>query len=413
MSRHGVIGAVFILALCTATYLSLEMQWRYAVVEGNLLNGNGVILTDWEHSADGVSLVQHGAEQWVCLSPKTDGHIPFLMRAVPLSTDFDYLRVSAETKADHLIPGAEAWRKGYLLLWSFDAQSKFLWYWPKKVAIATGISDWLGHELIVPVLDAVKETRLVAYNAGLMGQMCVRDLQVDGLREKRAFVFLRYSLFLAWAGAAFWVAVVVVVAPGSRSLKPVFHALSLLMLIAIMLPQPYYGMTTEPVERSVRWLIFGVTLGPPAEDSLARRPFQPPQSPGEEQAVREKSDSRSGIDQNVAPLASPGWLAEGLVFFSLEEILHATGFFLLAFFAFVAFPRTSVALIGTFLCLAVVASESAQLLLVTRSSEWHDLFADGAGAFIGGSGGALVRFGFGLILRQPKPVLPPVQGLDE
>ena len=79
---------------------------------------------------------------------------------------------------------------------------------------------------------------------------------------------------------------------------------------------------------------------------------------------------------------------------------------LLAFLAGLAFHRTSLVVLGASLCLAVVGSETMQLMLITRSSEAADLVTDLAGAAAGLAAAALLRFGRGLGRAPPDP-LPP------
>ena len=60
------------------------------------------------------------------------------------------------------------------------------------------------------------------------------------------------------------------------------------------------------------------------------------------------------------------------------------------------------------LCAGPAASESFQFLLVTRSSEWRDLLADGIGVLIGVSAAALIRLSFGSREREPESGPPAI-----
>jgi len=95
MTRESVILTVLALTLCVTTYLILELPWRYTVVDADLLKDQSLVdgLAHWKKSTSGLTINE--TQRQFCLDPATPGNVPFLVRSIPLSPKFDFVRVSA------------------------------------------------------------------------------------------------------------------------------------------------------------------------------------------------------------------------------------------------------------------------------------------------------------------------------
>ena len=227
MTRQSTVLIMLLTALCAVTYSIVELPWRYSVVEPDILQDHSLVdgLAHWKKSKSGVTA--NAEEQQLCLESAAPGNIPFLIRSIPLSAEFEFLRIGAESKADSLAPGDEPWQQGHLFVRNFDDKGTWLWYWPSKLAVLAENRSWADDWLTIPVQDTVKSMRLVAYNGGHAGEICFRNLRVEGLRERSIFTFMRYGLFIAWGTLLLWAAYVVWKARGSAVLKALFLGLGL------------------------------------------------------------------------------------------------------------------------------------------------------------------------------------------
>ncbi len=397
MARQSTVLIVLLTALCAATYLIIERPWRYSVVEPDVFQDQNLVdgLAHWKKSTSGLRINE--TQKYLCLGPGTPANIPFLLRSIPLSPKFDFVRISAGSKAVRLAPGNKPWQQGHILVRSFNGEGTWLWYWPSKLAVLAGNSPWADHRLTVPVHNTIRDMWLVVYNGGQSGEICLRSLHVEGLRERSIFGFMRYGLFIAWGGLLLWAGRAVLKARGSPFFKAIFLGVGLATLVMVVLPQPHYSRLVNPFEESLSSVVVS---------SEAKSPYQadaggPPTTRGlPDSEVPSRFEKERGFEIRVL-----GWILERV---SLEDVLHAASFLLLAFFACLAYRHLSLPVLLLLLWAGAAASESLQFLLVTRSSEWRDLLADGIGVLIGVSAAALIRLSFGSREREPESGPPAI-----
>ncbi len=390
MTRAGQ-GLILVAGLCLLTYLTLELPWRYRVAAEQLL-ANGDLsegLAGWEHSGEGVDLVQAADSPMVRLAPPADGQASFLSQLLllPEWAGFDYLRVALQLKTDDVIAGAEPWQKLVAIIWSFDREAQFIWYWPKSIAVVDGRQDWTPAQLVIPLAGDVSAARLVVFNGAVAGTAELRGLTVQGLTERPAFRFLRLGLFGAWPAMLLWTALCFWRARGNRTLKLLSLSVAAAIVLAISLPQPYYGNLGGWVETELRGLVERPAPPVPTSNAASERPGAPgaegegaaPDPPAASDLTRSEV---TGAEEDADGAVEP---AEAVSFErpSLEELTHGFSFLLLAFLLGLAFPRLSLLRLALFIAVSAVATEVMQMLLITRSSEWRDLFADWIGAASG------------------------------
>jgi len=380
MARQSLVLTVLLTTLCVATYLVVELPWRYFAVEADVLEGQDLVdgLGHWEKSLSGLTIYE--TQKHLCLGPATPGNIPFLARSIPLSPKSDFVRVSVRSKVVQLAPGKEPWQQGHFLVRSFNGERAWIWYWPSKLAVLAGNSPWANHQLTVPVDNMVRDMWLVVYNGGQAGEICFRSLHVEGLREQSIFTVLRYGLFVAWGALLLWAGRTVLTARGSHFLKAMFLGVGLATLTMIGLPQPHYGRLINPFEESLSSVVVGSQAS-----GLRRAGMDQPSA----KRLLPNSEFPSGSEtEGRLRIEVPEWILERI---SFEDIVHAGSFLLLAFFACLAYGHVSLPMLLLLLCAGSVASESFQFLLVTRSSEWRDLLADGIGVLMGVGAAGLIR----------------------
>ncbi len=401
MGRNAIISTVFVTVLCFVSYWTIETPWRFEVVAPDLVHLQDLSSgkSGWGQSRAGVSIETEPNGEVVCLKGNGDDEFASFTKKMRLASDVDHVRISSDVRFEGIVPGPERWQQGNLLFWSFDIEGNHLWYWPQKIVAGSDDNDWQDYELRVPIIDTVKFARLVAFNAGRSGTMCVRELQVEGLHEKSVFAFLRYGLALAWCLVGIFAVFAIVQTRGSHLLKVAFCTTAFAVLAGIITPQPYYAVIANPIETVLYLLISKnddtATLKQQAE-AIAR--IESPSGAGERTAPGDPSAPglEDMIDKPAEIRGAEDWIER---FFSFKGLAHGGGFWLLAFLACITFRETPLGALTVFLIVAVVSSEAMQLFLATRSSEWLDLMIDATGVFLGIGGGALARSRLSAVAR--------------
>jgi hypothetical protein len=401
MGRNALIRTVFVAVLCLVSYLAIEMPWRFEVVDADLvrLQDHLSSKSDWDLSQAGISFETDSGDQIVCLRADGDNEISSFVRDIRLGVDVDHVRVSSDVKFEGIVPGPESWHQGNLFFWSFDIEGNFLWFWPNRIAARDEDSDWETYELLVPITETVKFARLVAFNAGRSGTMCIRELQVHGLHEKNVFALLRYGLGLGWCVIGIIAVFTIGRIRASHWLKVAFGATAFAVLAGIITPQPYYAVITSPIENALYSLNSKngdiANLNNQAE---AIAPVESPSGTGERTTPGFPPEPRAEdmVDGPAKTRGAEDWMALSL---SFKALAHGSGFWLLAFLACITFRESRLGALMVFLMVAVVSSEAVQLFIVTRSSERLDLMIDAIGVVLGVGCGALARTRLSAVAR--------------
>ena len=396
---------IFVLTafLSLSTYLILELPWRYDVVRPDVLGDRAWRegIADWDRSADAVAGAPTNGSFVACLEPGDGKVLPFLSKAIAAPSDISHLRVSAGLKADRLVPGKEAWQRGHVQLWSFDADGRSLWYWPHKVAVIEDAGGWKDHALVVPVADGSRTVRFLAYNGALAGALCLRNVRIEGLAERRLFALLRHALWPLWAAALLWVGVLVMRTRRPVLLKGGLLGAGLVLLMLVLMPQPHYASFSRPLQLQLELLPSRITRAP--EPSRGREAGSEV-AQGQEEAVTHENSAEAQVSHGQAQPRPPS-VGLGLIL-TFENLAHAAAFFALAVLIGLTYGHLGLPLCVAAALLCVIASESMQFMVVTRSSQWHDLLAGAVGVALGATAGGLTRFGFRLRGRQPRPPAP-------
>ncbi|MCG8356150.1 MAG: VanZ family protein [Kiloniellales bacterium] len=427
MTRQLAIGLAGMLLLCLVTYLALEMPWRYRVTAPELLPAPTIDrhLAQWDVSPFGVSVDATARDTVVRLAPADGNGTAYIDRPFFLPDGLDHVRFGLEVRAEDLITGYQPWEKARAFVWSFDQELRLIWYWPKDLANLEGDRAWRRYSAVIPLDDRVRAMRLIAYNGAHSGSLALRNLQVEGLAEKPLFTAIRHVLVVVWVLSLVAVAVAIARASPPLWLKAACLAMGLLTLIAVAMPQPYHGEVTQRVEAWVRIVsdpgvlaaVMRDLVGRPAQDVDAAAETEPEAEPSEGQNGPEaEGPDAAGTDEADAPddavetpprgedsvdLGSQADLQEqelqerapARYRLSIWDVGHATSFFLLSLLVCTAFMTAPLPLLALCLGLSVLASESLQLMIITRSSESIDVIADTVGVVLALGLSAMIRFG--------------------
>jgi hypothetical protein len=387
MSTRLVPGLIVVLGLSLVTYLLTVPMWRYAVVESDLLAQPfaSAALQEWSLSPTGVATKTGVAsgEEFVCLAPAKNGVVSFIAKAFLPPDEVDHLLLTAEVQADDLAPGTAPWKSARLLVQSFDADQRYLPYWPKDVASLVKSQDWQPSGLIIPLAQEVTVVQVVAFNGASSGRFCIKDLKLAGLMERPAVEILRWGMWGLWAAVFAWIAFGVATSSPSVRARAAVLLVAFAIVMMVILPQPYYAKLVSPLETIVQ-----ESLPAPSEEFGAG----PMGGPGNNASpsLEKGAGPLESLPEAEDPEGSPSWarpvetaitwLRDQL---SVGQIFHAVAFLVLAFLVGLAYPRTSRPVLLVGLATSVLALETLQLLIITRSSQWEDGLAGGAGVLMG------------------------------
>jgi hypothetical protein len=231
--------------------------------------------------------------------------------------------------------------------------------------------------------------QVVAFNGASSGRFCIKDLKLAGLMERPAIEILRWGLWVLWAVAFAWIAFEVATSSPSPRARAAVLLVALTIVMMVILPQPHYAKLVSPLATLVQQ-----SLPAPSEDiasvplrveeaperdtspSLAKGPQPMEPLPEAEDPARPK-----GPSSWVQPIENANtWLRSWL---NVDNIFHAAAFLVLALLVGLAYPRTSRPVLLVGLATSVLALETLQLLIITRSSQWEDGLAGGAGVLMG------------------------------
>ena len=127
MGRKPIIRTVFVAVLCLVSYLTIEMPWRFEVVDADLAHLQDLSSgkSGWGKSRAGVSIKTEPSGEVVCLKAGGGGELASITKKMRLASDVGHVRISVEAKFEGIIPGPESWHQGNLLFWSFDLERNF------------------------------------------------------------------------------------------------------------------------------------------------------------------------------------------------------------------------------------------------------------------------------------------------
>jgi len=355
--------------LCSATYLGLSTGLRYTQAETELGPDSAppADLRNWPRSHTGIDFTLENGVAIARLAPANDGEVAALQaRLVPVAGT-DALRITLDAGGRALEDGEETWQRAQVQLLSFDANGRFLWYWPKTVAALSGDQPFRNVSAIVPLSPEVEFIRLAIYNGARSGELRVGPPRVEALAERPAFAALRWALMVAWVVYGAWIAL----ALARRAAGPVRAGLllgvGLIALFGALMPQPAFRTMSAPVRAAALSLADAIFAPSPAPV------LQPPPeaAPGEAAPPSPEAPARQLVLAPVAP--------ETDYPFSFKQLSHFAMFFLLGLAAVAAFPRTPRTAVLVCLGAFAVATEALQSFVVTRTGSLADLATDAAG----------------------------------
>jgi hypothetical protein len=161
---------------------------------------------------------------------------------------------------------------------------------------------------------------------------------------------------------------------------------ALTIVMMVILPQPYYAKLVSPLETIVQ-----ESLPAPSEEFVTGPMGVPGNNalPSVERGAG-PLESLPEVEDPAIPEGSPSWArpVETAISWlrnqlSVGQIFHAAAFLVLAFLVGLAYPRTSRPTLLVGLASGVLALETIQLLIITRSSQWEDSVAGGVGVLMG------------------------------
>lgn len=197
---------LFVALLLTAATLALFIQFeRYQVVRPQILdNGDfSAGLKGWRTTdgSNGQLLLEDGL---LVIRANEPGQFPSVRQTIAKAPDVTHVRLSAWVRHSGVTKGLRPWQAMRLLLAQKGSDGRSQWELPHVVEQSRGDGPWRHVGRLFWLPRHVKTIEVIAVLNRVAGQMQVRDLKLEVMREAVAFKWSRYALTALWIGVFPW-----------------------------------------------------------------------------------------------------------------------------------------------------------------------------------------------------------------
>ncbi|MFO1204677.1 MAG: VanZ family protein [Burkholderiales bacterium] len=366
-----VVGLLLAAVFLAAMALFFIYYDPYRDVGPNLVTGGGLDQPTlsaggaWRVRGPGVTWDGHGGVEesgGMRLEPQA-GRGVSLNYTVDRPKGARLLRVSARVRSENLVPGANRWNMGRVLLSMIDSDGH---RFARTICEIEGSRSWEPCEGVVPLAYDIVAVQMNVQNLGASGTLWVDDLRLAPAAEKSTAFYWRAGF------AALWGAVLVYCGWLARLLDRPLGAAIIAIVMVIT-----FGVTAP--EGAIELI---VDRGADAVNGLVD-----PELSATSSHVDGPADYRPRWTHEVRQAL--GW-PFGLVL-TVKKLGHLTLFALLAWLAFSSIARrrepaaaNAVVTTGAALLLFAAAAEVIQFLSASRSPSFLDWMIDTAGIVVGG-----------------------------
>lgn len=369
---------VTVIALCLVTISFFQVGNRYETFEQGILKNLDFrqLGKHWIGSPEGIT-VTPGATLGLRLD--NAGRRQTLVTQVIFNPiRYENIHVAADIKLDGVVAGKGWWRQAGIILFGLDNKGARMTYWPSKIALLSGSSDWQRYEAVIPTSATMRRLQLFVLNGGTSGVMEIRNLQIDAVEEARWSRVTRAILISLWLLIGLWILVPLSI----RYRKNLFASLSiiafLVMIAGALTPQPFLSETSDPALKKVASLL----ATPPPDEAPEIEPKNETKAgkPPEASKDRKLSNKKVAPKPGISPRSAlQGAITGGGGAYTAHFVSHFA-LTLLLLYAFQATPWWR--LIG-YLLLAAATTEVLQMFIITRSAGLNDGLANLGGVAAG------------------------------
>ena len=368
-----------VLVLCAASLYANFGGIRYETAFSSIVPSG--FDTNWPHTPWGV---RRGAQDRtiVDVARVPDREFSYAVRTLPRIGGVDGLRIGVEGRSAGVVDGPKPWQNARVILLSFDAKGKRLRYVPYEVLALDGTTDWTRGQAVIPFVPETARLNLAIVNAALAGEIAVRNLTVDAVRETPVYRELRNLLVALWVLVGAWALYPVLLHPLLRRgtngrAHLAVTVIGGVLLAGVLAPEPTLERAIAAVKHDVARPLMAAIVGEnvssrraPMDASATAPAAAPPAAEPSEPA----GDSRVATAVTAALDRAP----------PLDlDFGHVMGFATLALALVFAFPTARRRDLFAALVLLGAAIEVVQSFYVSRSAETSDLARDTAGAAAG------------------------------
>lgn len=369
------------LTLTAATLTLFTLFDRYQVQVPQILrNGDfSAGFGGWRTNGDRAQLQL--AQGILSIRAEQSGQAPGVRQTVQRDPAIHQVRLSAWMRHTGVAPGLITWHAARLLLVQKDSQGTALWELPHVVTQVRGDSPWRQVSQIFWLPEQVSAVEIAIVLNQVAGEMQVRGLTLDVVRERAGFIFARRGLSTAWLLMAVWLIWPLWRSGSHRRGRLVISALALVILAGTLTPHTIKNQLRQLAQAALQ-----------AAEAPARPPAQAEATP----AAPRPAAPVANVAGTSVPIGE-AWRAT-------HKLGHMGLFAILALAAALTWRRRPWWRLGIYLGAFAVTAETLQLLTLDRSFNPSDAGLNLLGAAAGlALGPYLIRRGTARLKAQDPP----------
>ena len=342
---------VAVLVLAAATLFLFGFFDRYQVVQPQLLSNGGFSggLSAWR-AAGGADQLQ--LDQGVLqIRSKRAGQSPGIRQVVERNPDIKRVCLSAWLRHTAVGAGPRSWNGTRILLVQRNSRGDRLWELPHQVDQSRGDGPWRRVSETFWLPAQVSSVEVTAVLNQVVGEMQVRGLTLEAVREHAAFTMARYALTAAWLLTLPWL-IWPLYQPGPMRRR----RLSVILMGAVIL----VGVLTPQTAK--------IQLRKTASAMLQSDVVAAFKAVHVKTKAATSSPSKAPPTAAATPIAAANSLPAYQIWFAAAKLGHVIFFALLAVAVTLIWRRQNWRLLCLYLTAFAVAAETLQLLSLDRNA---------------------------------------------
>jgi VanZ family protein len=341
LSTCSCITGFMILAL--STIVSVSWVEPYKKIGNDLLQNKNFSsgLTGWEKSSSGKITLHNNSIQLQLENREDDVRIE---QKIYNPSDYQYLRLAADIKTNHIVPGEMSWHRARLILSSYDEDGNWLSV-PHGVAGLEGTNNWQHFERIFKLSPLADQVSVIAMLHKASGSVWFKNISLTEVTAGSAWKILTITALLVWGIFLF-----MILFPWIKDCK---RYLQKIVILSVILA-----------------IILG-TMVPHSYKELIKT-----------NSSAKLAENRSLSFEGVTEKRIEARHHSNLKWKMINNTGHILFFFILAAMLVLGFRDKNHQIFLTILILAC-ATELMQFFIEGRSPGFRDLILDLAGAFFG------------------------------
>ncbi|MDH5644375.1 MAG: VanZ family protein [Candidatus Heimdallarchaeota archaeon] len=198
--------AFVFLLLALITIIFFNTVDRFEVLDKKLLNDPlfHKIEQNWHYSKNKVFLEKREENSVKLISHNNEG-ITYFSQRVKKEDNFELLRLSLDAKTKNVVLADKHWKSARVVLIMYDKGNRPMYHFPHVLFSLHGENNWERYEKIFRINKNTEEVMIAAQLINVSGEMWVRNIRLESVKEKEIFIIYKISLALLWVLVILWI----------------------------------------------------------------------------------------------------------------------------------------------------------------------------------------------------------------